>query len=150
MRSFLRLCGQKNIYDGCLRLHERRERDLVEVSSRICRHIHWTRYVSEAFAENPPGPSSLFLWKKRGSRSKPGNGKEGPGGFSSNAPDITCSVDMPADTRTYLDEVTLQSFMKTQTTVIDVLLATETAENCAVTRKYSKKSGVSCRNVLKE
>ncbi|KAK6761110.1 hypothetical protein RB195_022251 [Necator americanus] len=33
---------------------------------------------------------------------------------------------MPADTRTYLDEVTLQSFMKTQTTAIDVLSATET------------------------
>ena len=33
---------------------------------------------------------------------------------------------MPADTRTYLDEVTLHSFTKTQTTVIDALLATET------------------------
>ncbi|KAK6752953.1 hypothetical protein RB195_004007 [Necator americanus] len=40
--------------------------------------------------------------------------------------DTRCPVDMPAETRTYLVEVTLQSFMKTQTSVLDVLLATET------------------------
>ncbi|KAK6763610.1 hypothetical protein RB195_024071 [Necator americanus] len=33
---------------------------------------------------------------------------------------------MPVDMRTYLDEVTLQPFMKTQTTAIDVLSSTET------------------------
>ncbi|KAK6764146.1 hypothetical protein RB195_024464 [Necator americanus] len=55
-----------------------------------------------------------------------GNGKEGPGGFSANASETTCLVDMPVDTRAYLEEVTLQLYMKTQTTVLDVLLATET------------------------
>ncbi|KAK6742856.1 hypothetical protein RB195_010239 [Necator americanus] len=34
--------------------------DWSEVCSRIRRHIHWARYLSEAFAENPPGPSLPF------------------------------------------------------------------------------------------
>ncbi|KAK6763669.1 hypothetical protein RB195_024134 [Necator americanus] len=59
-----------------------------------------------------------------------GNGKEGPRDgpriLRECLRGITRPVDMPADKRTYLDEVTLQSFMKMQTTVLDVLLATET------------------------
>ncbi|KAK6742303.1 hypothetical protein RB195_009893 [Necator americanus] len=65
LRSFLRLCGGKDIYGGCLRLHKRLQRDLVEKCSRIRRHIHWARYVSEAFAKNPPGPSLPFPTETR-------------------------------------------------------------------------------------